>query len=265
MTTRLPVAFTPCRSPGFTCCAGASTNAKRPQRRIFSVREVRKMKGYFALSAADGGRRVAIVDAADEMNSLAAANALLKLLEEPPPGNVTFFLISHQPSRLLPTIRSRCRELRLAPCPPPRWPRRWPRRASPGAPRDPEAMAELAGGSVGEAVRVAQSGWRKLYRRADRAVPSLPRLDRGRACWPLPKAAHGKRRRGAFDLIVTLLDLLLARLARSGTLGQTPPEAAPGEAALIARLAPDPAAARAWADLAQSLSAAGPARQGGQP
>ncbi len=49
---------------------------------VISVDEVRKLKSFFALSAADGGRRVAIVDAVDEMNT-AAANALLKLLEEP--------------------------------------------------------------------------------------------------------------------------------------------------------------------------------------
>jgi DNA polymerase III subunit delta' len=68
-----------------------------------TVDEVRKMKSYFTLSAADGGRRVAIIDAVDDMNT-AAANALLKLLEEPP-AKVTLLLIAHQPARLLPTIR----------------------------------------------------------------------------------------------------------------------------------------------------------------
>jgi DNA polymerase-3 subunit delta' len=63
---------------------------------FITVDEVRKMKSFFALSAADGGRRVAIVDAADEMNS-AAANALLKLLEEPPAG-ATFLLVSAPPA-----------------------------------------------------------------------------------------------------------------------------------------------------------------------
>ena len=86
--------------------------AKRLKAQI-TVDEVRKLKGFFALSAADGGRRVVIVDAADDMN-VNAANAILKLLEEPP-DRTTLLLISHQPSRLLPTIRSRCRELRLAP------------------------------------------------------------------------------------------------------------------------------------------------------
>ena len=73
-----------------------------------TVDEVRKLKGFFALSSTDGGRRVVIVDAADELN-VSAANALLKLLEEPPQDTV-MLLIAHQPSRLLPTILSRCRQ-----------------------------------------------------------------------------------------------------------------------------------------------------------
>ena len=89
-------------------------NEKRDKlQTVISVDEVRKMKSFFALSAADGGRRVAIIDSIDEMNT-SAANALLKLLEEPP-ARVTILMISHQPAKLLPTIRSRCRELRLAP------------------------------------------------------------------------------------------------------------------------------------------------------
>lgn len=228
---------------------GLNEREKAPAQDI-SVREMRKMKDYFALSAADGGRRVAIVDAADEMNS-AAANALLKLLEEPPPG-VTFFLISHQPSRLLPTIRSRCRELRLTPLPAPQMAEALAQAGVTSA--NPEAMAELSGGSVGEAVRVAQLDGDKLYEGLIALFQSLPRLDRGKLL-AFAESGSGKGAEPRFDLALVLLDLLLARLARSGTLGQTPPEAAPGEAALIARLAPDPAAARAWADLAQSLSA----------
>src|SRR5690606_7707449 len=74
---------------------------------VITVDEVRKLGSFLHLSAPDGGRRAVIVDPADEMNPQ-AANALLKMLEEPPPG-VTFLLVSHAPSRLLPTIRSRCR------------------------------------------------------------------------------------------------------------------------------------------------------------
>lgn len=214
------------------------------------VKEVRKLKDFFALSAADGGRRVAIVDAADEMNT-AAANALLKLLEEPPAG-VTFFLISHQPFRLLPTIRSRCRELRLHPLPAPQMAAAL---AQAGAAIDaPDAMAQLAGGSVGEAMRIANLDGMALYRNLISLLSGLPRMDRPKAL-ALADTGTGKGNEPRFDLAVTLIDLALARLARTGTLGAPPPEATPGEAQLLARLAPDAWAGRAWADLAEHLSA----------
>ena len=79
---------------------------------VITVDETRKLHPFFGMSAVDGGRRVVIVDAADDMNT-SAANALLKMLEEPPAG-ATLLLVSHQPSRLLPTIRSRCRTLSMA-------------------------------------------------------------------------------------------------------------------------------------------------------
>ncbi|MFZ8943013.1 MAG: DNA polymerase III subunit delta', partial [Gemmobacter sp.] len=77
------------------------------------IDEVRRLGGFFGMSAAVGGRRVVIVDAVDDLNA-AAANAVLKLLEEPPAGAV-MLLVAHQPARILPTIRSRCRMLRLGP------------------------------------------------------------------------------------------------------------------------------------------------------
>ena len=70
------------------------------------------MKSFFSLSVSDGGSRVAIIDCAEDMN-INDANALLKTLEEPPEHTV-FLLISHNPQSLLPTIKSRCRELRLS-------------------------------------------------------------------------------------------------------------------------------------------------------
>jgi DNA polymerase III subunit delta' len=222
---------------------------KRKLKSMITVDEVRKLKNYFSLSSADGGRRVAIIDAVDEMNT-AAANALLKLLEEPPP-NVTLLLISHQPSKLLPTIRSRCRELRLAPL-----------NAADmatalavtgDAPENPVPLAELSGGSVGEAIRIMNLDGMKLYAGLVSLFATMPRLDRGRA-QALAEIGAGRGNEEKFDLLLMLIDLFLARLARAGTLGYCPPEAAPGEAELIARLSPTPDAARRWADLAQGLA-----------
>jgi DNA polymerase-3 subunit delta' len=76
---------------------------------------VRKTIGFFGSTAGEGGWRVCIVDSADELNA-AGANALLKVLEEPP-AKALLLVVSHTPGRLLPTIRSRCRKLALRPLP----------------------------------------------------------------------------------------------------------------------------------------------------
>jgi DNA polymerase-3 subunit delta' len=219
---------------------------------VISVDEVRKMKSFFALTAADGGRRTAIIDSLDEMNPN-AANALLKLLEEPPP-NVTLFLIAHQPARLLPTIRSRCRELRLTPLGPQDLADALTQAGGEVAPEDRTALAELSGGSVGEAFRLTNLDGLRLYTALTRLFSTLPRLDRPQAL-ALAELAAARGAAETFDLLVTLIDLFLARLARHGASGHTPPEAAPGEAQLLHRLSPHPQAARAWAELAQTLSA----------
>jgi DNA polymerase-3 subunit delta' len=82
-------------------------------RSALPVAEVRRLASFFGLTSGAGGWRVAIVDSADDMNDN-AANALLKLLEEPP-QRAMLLLIAHAPGRLLPTIRSRCQRLDLRP------------------------------------------------------------------------------------------------------------------------------------------------------
>lgn len=77
------------------------------------VDEVRRLRQFLSLSADETSWRIVIVDTADELN-IAAANALLKSLEEPPPRTI-FLLVTSEPGRLLPTIRSRCRVLPLRP------------------------------------------------------------------------------------------------------------------------------------------------------
>ena len=221
---------------------------------VITVKRIRDLKGFFQMSAADGGRRVVIIDSADEMNPN-AANALLKVLEEPP-KDATLLLISHQPSRLLPTIRSRCRELRCAALGPADMALAL---AQAGAEvQDVQALAELSGGSVGEAVRLVMQDGMALYAEIVTLMATLPRLDRARAL-ALTESAAGRANEARFDLILRLIEQFLARAARTG-LFLPPPEAAKGEAALLTRLAPDAAAARRWADLQQTLGAR--ARQG---
>jgi DNA polymerase-3 subunit delta' len=78
-----------------------------------AVDDVRRASGFFARTAGEGGWRICIVDAAEDLNT-ESANALLKILEEPPAHSL-FILVSHQPGRLLATIRSRCLRLDINP------------------------------------------------------------------------------------------------------------------------------------------------------
>ncbi|WP_428393048.1 DNA polymerase III subunit delta' [Lichenicoccus sp.] len=86
---------------------------RQTARREIVLDDVRPVSGFLRRTAAEGGWRVVIVDDADLLNRN-AANALLKLIEEPPP-RALLLLVSEAPGRLLATLRSRCRSLRLAP------------------------------------------------------------------------------------------------------------------------------------------------------
>lgn len=226
-----------------------SVNDRGILRNDIVVDDIRGLAPFLGLSVPDGGRRVVIVDAADEMNTN-AANALLKMLEEPPARTI-LLLIAHQPSRLLPTIRSRCRTLPLF---------QLDRDALVGALHQlgrsgfDDSLTALADGSVGTALRLLDHGGLPLYAECVGVLAALPRLDRPRAL-KLADALGGRANADRFDLLVTLLETLLARLARSGTLQQAPhPEACPGEADVFQRLAPTPPHARAWADAAADVS-----------
>ncbi|HID66865.1 MAG TPA: DNA polymerase III subunit delta', partial [Roseibacterium sp.] len=140
--------------------------------------DTRRLNRFFGLSATDNGRRVVVIDTADEMNPW-AANALLKMLEEPP-ARTTILLVSHQPSRLLPTIRSRCRGLRLVPLGPDDMTRALGETGA-GTPEQPEHLAALASGSVGDALRLINLGGLQIYAELMAILASLPQLDRPRA------------------------------------------------------------------------------------
>ncbi|MFT6649601.1 DNA polymerase III subunit delta' [Pseudophaeobacter arcticus] len=223
-----------------------SYNDKGKLRDQIVVDDIRKLNRFFGLSSTDGGRRVVIVDAADDMN-ISAANALLKMLEEPP-ARTTLLLISHQPSRLLPTIRSRCRTLRLGPLLPEDMQSAL---AQAGAelPENTAHLTALAAGSVGAALRMLNLGGLRIYAELVQILNTMPRLDRQRAI----ALAEASAQRGAaekFELLLTLIEVALSRLARTGATGQPPqPEAAAGEAAMLTRLAATPLQGRAWADL----------------
>ena len=220
------------------------------ERRDITVDGARALRDFLHLSAADGGRRVVLVDAADQLNTQ-AANAILKLVEEPPSRTV-FLLVCHAPARLLPTIRSRCRTLRCEPLSGPDL-----AKAIAAAGLDPEiepaALSQLASGSVGEAARLLQEGGPAVYAELVALAATLPDMDRTRLL-KLANSVSSMRNRARADMVFRLVDLLLARLARAGAGHPPEAEAARGEAEMLGRLAPSPAAGRAWATLAQEVS-----------
>jgi DNA polymerase-3 subunit delta' len=122
---------------------------------VLAVDEVRRLANFFGLSSGAGGWRVVIVDTADDMND-AAANALLKALEEPP-DRATLILLSHAPARLLPTIRSRSRRLVLRPLDGTTLEAELMRRLPDISDADRRALVSLSGGSLGESLRLAGS------------------------------------------------------------------------------------------------------------
>jgi DNA polymerase III subunit delta' len=104
-----------------TCLAGAhpdlrvvrrELNDKGKLRQDISVDQIRELTHFFSLKPAQGGWRVGIIDSLDELNRN-GTNALLKTLEEPP-GHSILFLVNHGTTPILPTVRSRCRVLRVS-------------------------------------------------------------------------------------------------------------------------------------------------------
>ncbi|MGG7566977.1 DNA polymerase III subunit delta' [Rhodovulum sp. DZ06] len=215
------------------------------------VDDVRTLRDFTGLSAADGGWRAVIVDPAEEMNP-AAANAILKMLEEPP-ARCIFLLVSHAPARLLPTIRSRCRTLALRPLDEGALVRA-ASEAAPDLPPPSEALAELAGGSVGEALRLAAADGTDIYAELLQLLRNAPGMDRD-AAHRLAESAAGPGTEGAREMLARLGAVFAQRMARAAAMGPPRAEAGPGEARMMARLAATDAQARIWAEAAASWEA----------
>lgn len=165
-----------------------------------AVDEIRRTIPFFGATAGEGGWRIAIVDCADDMNP-SAANALLKVLEEPPARSL-FLIVAHAPGRLLPTIRSRCRRLVLAPLGEAAIAAAL---ASSGAADDDRALAgRLAGGSLRRAILLLEGEGLELYRTFAGLFAGLPDLDVG----GLHAFADRVSRRGADDEYEAFLEFL---------------------------------------------------------
>ena len=149
-------------------------------RQAIVVGDIRDLGQFLHLTPAAGGWRVAVIDPADDLNRN-AANALLKVLEEPP-ASALLLLTSHSPGRLLPTIRSRCRKVMLKPLHVPDIVRAvqalgddWSKYSA----ADIEKAAHKADGSVRETLRNLARQGAASARQAEDLLRNLPRVDWG--------------------------------------------------------------------------------------
>lgn len=183
---------------------------------VIRVDDVRRTVSFFGSTAGEGGWRIAIVDAVDDLQR-EGANALLKVLEEPPQRSL-LLLVSHAPGRELPTIRSRCRRLLLRPL------------ATPDVatalaettgrdPAEPEIRqaAEAAEGSVGRALGLLDGPALALRQRILELFAQLPDPD-PRALHALGEAIGGTDPKTLETFMDLVNEWLSARL-EEGSLG----------------------------------------------
>jgi DNA polymerase-3 subunit delta' len=209
-------------------------DAKRERRRAeIVVDDVRGIGGFLRLTPAEGGWRVVVVDGADDMNPN-AANAILKVLEEPP-QRALLLLVSHAPGRLLATIRSRCCRLTLAPLGDDAVVQLLGR-AFPDLPAtDATTLARLADASAGRALALAEQNGLAVYRELTGLLNRLPALD-GAALHGLGDKLAAAGADPLWQAARALLSGWLVRLVLSGAGGPAAGAALPDEAATTGRL-----------------------------
>jgi DNA polymerase-3 subunit delta' len=178
--------------------------------RDITVKQVRELGEFMGMTAALSPWRVAVIDTVDELAG-PGANALLKMLEEPP-SNTLFFLVSHSPGRLLPTIRSRCRRLDFSELFDDAMTSILEKQAPTLSEAERKRVIAMSGGSAGRALAFAELGLAKIE---DAAIAILRQGDPTNA--RRSDLASELGRKGAADRYAAFLDLapsLIAREAR---------------------------------------------------
>ena len=187
--------------------------------KFIPVDDARKLPEFFSKAPASAPFRVAIIDAADDMN-VNAANALLKTLEEPPARGV-LFLVSHAPGGLIATIRSRCRRLAF-----PAWSEArvlafLQARAGLGL-EDAARLARMARGAPGKALSMAEAGALQADQVAHEILTRLPDVDDAAMLAVADgfRGAEGQKRfEVLFERLADRVHGMAARAAQDGVTG----------------------------------------------
>jgi DNA polymerase III subunit delta' len=213
---------------------------RKRERTEIVVEDVRAVADFLRLTPAEGGFRVVVIDGAEALNRN-AANALLKVLEEPPPRAV-LLLVCAAPGRLPPTIRSRCVSLRLAPLPEVETDQLLALYRPELAEADRQRISALADGSPGRALLLSEAEGVRLAGAVDEVIEALPAIDMSRA---YDIADTVVRVEGAFSTFMDLLRANLAAAVRDYVRGRADPAQA-----RLAMLRP----LDAWTEVWQALS-----------
>ena len=207
---------------------------KKVLRKMIVIDDVRKAHDFFNRTSAEGGWRVVIVDAADEMNRN-SANALLKILEEPPKHSI-LLLVAHAPGKLLPTIKSRCRQLKLAPMQTESVKAVLITKFPDISTEQLDKFALLAEGSPGKAIRLAEADGLALYDKMMDLLLSMPKVNTP-MLHKLAVELGAVKADAKYRLFMEYLSGWLERMVRYTASGDVPYSIHHQEEALFKRLA----------------------------
>ncbi len=190
------------------------------------IDDVRGLIKFYNQTAGEGGWRITIVDAADELNT-AAANALLKILEEPPEKSI-LFLISHSPGKLLPTIKSRCRQLKLKTLEIDSVRAVLAGKFPDMSVDELNALAVLSDGAPGRAIELANMQGIELYKSLLGLIATMPRLNVP-ALHTFAGELSPAKADAKYRVFTQLLDNILQRIIRQKAVGVMGQEVLTGE------------------------------------
>ena len=196
---------------------GLGADGKKLRAEI-GVDEVRAVGAFLRLTPAEGGWRVVVVDRADELNRN-AANALLKILEEPP-ARALLLLVCAAPGRLPVTVRSRCRRLALRPLDESEMADALARLAPDIAAAELARLTALAEGSPGRALLLRDAQGLALAGLVDEVLAGLPTSPG--AGWDIAERLAGE----GFSTFMDLLRAAIASAVRDAARGRADPEQA---------------------------------------
>ena len=213
-----------------------------------SIEDVRNLQSYCSLSITNGDKRVIIIDSADDLNK-SSGNALLKLLEEPP-KNTFFLLISHQPSLLLPTLKSRCQKLSFSNLNQTDLRTVLTKIGCVIVPSDEVSLSILSNGSAGAACTLINSNCINLYQDILNIASSLPNLRTDKTL-QLSQNYFAKKKPNEFEIFLEMMQYFFSRLCKTGAM-QKPllPSVTDDEIKIMKKLCPSLRTANLWSEAA---------------